>query len=96
MRKRLPIIVLWGKKTIDVRGDHELRVPMIWMRRGTHLVIKNIPKEGIFLLNVNGSITIGNVSMVPIGMTEADLTPVPPEKINIESKNYKGTLADQK
>lgn len=94
MRKLLPVILIWRDKTIDMKGQSELRVPYgLYVGRGRHLKLINTPQ--IFILKVGGSVTLkGIVSIVPADMTEADLKPVSPEKIYIEANNFTGTAKE--
>lgn len=95
MRKILPIVLIWRDKTIDMKGQHELKVPYLYVGKGRHLKLINTAR--VFILKVNGSVTItkSKISIVPKGMTEADLEPIPPEKIHINARNYQGTLAEK-
>ena len=57
----MPIILFWRDKTIDCCGAGELKAPMVYVRKGRTLTIKNIA-DGVFKFTVTGNLTAhGNI-----------------------------------
>lgn len=72
MKRHFPVIVLFGRKIIDLDDDNVFRAPGLHIRKGAHLVLKNAAAH--LTMRIRGSITNrGTISILRRGETEADL-----------------------
>lgn len=72
MKRFLPVIVLSGRKVIDLDDDNVFRAPMLYIRKGAELMLINAATK--LTVRISGSVTnYGVVSVLCRDETEADL-----------------------
>jgi len=85
----LPIILLWHDKEIDMRGEWLLEVPVIYIRRGRTLTVKNASSAMPFRLFVSGTLTNdGNLHITREGETTVTSTEVRVHKLNLPRQSW--------
>ena len=87
-----PVILVWRDKTIDAKGANRLVSPLVYIRKGRTLTIKNIG-EGRFEFAMVRSKLEGSVRIAkkPKEVSVADLKKLASEKV--ENTNQPETKA---
>lgn len=72
LKRRLPVIVFFRDRTIDMQRAIEFHIPLVYIRKGRTLTIKNAP-HGKFTIVAGHLLQLGQIKILRAGESEADL-----------------------